>query len=89
MIADYVSMNLRRAVCWSGSPAIPTAEMPINAARSTGIIGNFLLGGCFYGEKDKALEYFNISDLDDIYNAVENNQDYFVKKYNNLLNRRV
>ena len=48
MFADYVSMNLRRAVCWSGSPAIPTAEMPINAARSTGIIGNFLLGGCFY-----------------------------------------
>ena len=44
---------------------------------------------CFYGEKDKALEYFNISDLDDIYNAVENNQDYFVQKYNNLLNRRV
>lgn len=44
---------------------------------------------CFYGEKDKALEYFNISDLDDIYNAVENNQDYFVQKYNNLSNRRV
>ena len=44
---------------------------------------------CFYGEKDKALEYFNISDLDDIYNAVEKNQDYFVQKYNNLLNRRV
>ena len=43
----------------------------------------------FLWRKDKALEYFNISDLDDIYNAVENNQDYFVQKYNNLLNRRV
>ncbi|MBU5335181.1 metal ABC transporter ATP-binding protein [Intestinibacter bartlettii] len=43
---------------------------------------------CFYGEKDKALEYFNINDLDDIYNAVENNQDYFVQKYNNLISRR-
>ena len=51
MFTDCVSMNLRRAVRWSGSPAIPTAEMPINAARSTGIIGNSLLGGCFYGEK--------------------------------------
>lgn len=26
----------------------------------------------FLWRKDKALEYFNISDLDDIYNAVEN-----------------
>ncbi|MCI6738690.1 MAG: hypothetical protein MR593_11300, partial [Intestinibacter sp.] len=41
---------------------------------------------CFYGEKDEALKYFNISDLDDIYNAVENNQDHFVQKYNNLIN---
>lgn len=41
---------------------------------------------CFYGEKDEALNYFNINDLDDIYNAVENNQEYFVKKYNNLIN---
>lgn len=44
---------------------------------------------CFYGQKEDALNYFNINDLDDIYNAVENNQDYFVKKYNNLVNRRV
>lgn len=44
---------------------------------------------CFYGEKEDALNYFNINDLDDIYNAVENNQDYFVDKYNNLVNRRV
>ena len=40
-------------------------------------------------KKEDALNYFNINDLDDIYNAVENNQDYFVKKYNNLVNRRV
>lgn len=44
---------------------------------------------CFYGQKEDALNYFNINDLDDIYNAVENNQDYFVEKYNNLVNRRV
>ena len=40
-------------------------------------------------KKEDALNYFNINDLDDIYNAVENNQDYFVEKYNNLVNRRV
>lgn len=42
MFADYVSRNLRRTARRFASPAIPTAEMPINAARSTGIIGNFL-----------------------------------------------
>lgn len=41
---------------------------------------------CFYGEKGEALNYFNINDLDDIYNAVENNQDHFVQKYNSLIN---
>lgn len=41
---------------------------------------------CFYGEKNEALNYFNINDLDDIYNAVENNQEHFVTKYNNLVN---
>lgn len=40
---------------------------------------------CFYGDKNDALGYFNINDLDDIYNAVENNQDYYVEKYNNLI----
>lgn len=44
---------------------------------------------CFYGKKDDALNYFNINDLDDIYNAVEKNQEYFVTKYNNLVNGRV
>ena len=43
----------------------------------------------FLWSKKNALNYFNINDLDDIYNAVENNQDYFVEKYNNLVNRRV
>lgn len=52
MFADYVSRSLRRTARRFASPAIPTAKMPINAARSTGIIGNFLLGGRFYGEKN-------------------------------------
>lgn len=43
---------------------------------------------CFYGQKDDALNYFNINDLDDIYNAVENNQEHFVTKYNKLINGR-
>ena len=49
-------------------------------------------------QNDNALQYvfynnscseYLLDDLDDIYNAVENNQDYFVEKYNNLVNRRV
>ncbi len=44
---------------------------------------------CFYGEKNSALNYFNISDLDHIYTAVENNQDHFVQKYNNLIGGRI
>ena len=44
---------------------------------------------CFYGEKNSALNYFNISDLDHIYNAVENNQEHFVQKYNNLISGRI
>lgn len=41
---------------------------------------------CFYGDKNDALNYFNITDLDNIYDAVENNQDYFVDKYNKMIN---
>lgn len=33
MFADYVSMSLRRTARRFASPAIPTAEMPINAAE--------------------------------------------------------
>lgn len=44
---------------------------------------------CFYGQKEDALNYFNINDLDVYIMQLENNQDYFVEKYNNLVNRRV
>ena len=43
----------------------------------------------FLWSKRRCIKLFQYNDLDDIYNAVENNQDYFVEKYNNLVNRRV
>lgn len=86
MFADYVSMNLRRTARRFASPAIPTAEMPINAARSTGIIGNFLLGGRFYGEKDMPkMRLYGASALLDRRRTLEvsvrtmRNDFYFVK----------
>lgn len=86
MFADYVSRNLRRTARRFASPAIPTAEMPINAARSTGIIDNFLLGGHFYGEKDMPeMRIFGASALLDRRQAMEvsvrtmRNNFYFVK----------
>ena len=86
MFADYVSRSLRRTARRFASPAIPTAEMPINAARSTGIIGNFLLGGRFYGEKDMPkMRLYGASALLDRRRTLEvsvrtmRNDFYFVK----------
>lgn len=56
MFADYVSMSLRRTARRFASPAIPTAEMPINAAerflfregREQIMLRKYVFGARFY-----------------------------------------